>query len=338
MCPPLWDWSPFMCLPEWWCPPLRSCLCLVSLHLFPFMCLPECGVRFAGLVCALSLFICLPSCVSLSGGSASPVLFVPRLPSFVFVSLSGGVRLAGLVCALSLFICLPEWWYPPRWSCLCLVSLYLSPFIYLPEWWCMSRRACLCLVSLHLSLFIALYVSLWVWCPPRWFCLFLVSLYLSPFMCLPEWWCMPRRSCLCLVSLYLSLFTALYEFPWVVVSASPVLSVPRFPLCVSLSGGYCLAGLVCASSAFICLPSYVSPSGGVRLAVLSVFCLALFISLYLSPFMCRPEWWCPPFRSCLSLYIFLSGGVRFAALVCALSPFIYLPWWGDRSKGPCKEF
>ena len=33
--------SPFMCLPEWWCPPLRSCLCLVSLHLSPFMCLPE---------------------------------------------------------------------------------------------------------------------------------------------------------------------------------------------------------------------------------------------------------------------------------------------------------
>ena len=33
--------SPFMCLPEWWCPPRRSCLCLVSLHLSPFMCLPE---------------------------------------------------------------------------------------------------------------------------------------------------------------------------------------------------------------------------------------------------------------------------------------------------------
>ena len=27
--------SPFMCLPEWWCPPRRSCLCLVSLHVSP---------------------------------------------------------------------------------------------------------------------------------------------------------------------------------------------------------------------------------------------------------------------------------------------------------------
>ena len=55
--------------------------------------------------------------------SASSVLSVPCLPSFV--SLSGGVRLFGLVCALSPFICLP--------SC---VSLHLSPFMCLPEWWC----------------------------------------------------------------------------------------------------------------------------------------------------------------------------------------------------------
>ena len=75
--------------------------------------------------------------------SASPVLSVPCLPSFV--SLSGGVRLSGLVCALSPFMCLPEWWCPPLQSCLCLVSLHLSPFTCLPsfvsrhvspEWWC----------------------------------------------------------------------------------------------------------------------------------------------------------------------------------------------------------
>ena len=51
------------------------------------------GVRLSGLVCALSPFICLPSCVSLSGG----------------------VRLSGLVCALSP-LCLPSF-----------VSLHVSP-------------------------------------------------------------------------------------------------------------------------------------------------------------------------------------------------------------------
>ena len=98
--------SPFMCLPEWWCPPLRSCLCLVSLHLSPFMCLPEwwCPPRRSCLCLIVSL-ICLLSCVSLSGG----------------------VRLAGLVCALSPFMCLPEWWCPSHRSCLCLVSLHVSP-------------------------------------------------------------------------------------------------------------------------------------------------------------------------------------------------------------------
>ena len=73
------------------------------------------GVRLSGLVCALSPFICLPSCVSLSGG----------------------VRLAGLVCALSPFICLPSCvslsgWCPtsPVLSVPCLlsfVSLHVSP-------------------------------------------------------------------------------------------------------------------------------------------------------------------------------------------------------------------
>ena len=106
------------------------------------------------------------------------------------------------------------------------------------------------------------------WCPPLRSCLCLVSLHLSPFMCLPEWWCPPRRSCLCLVSLHLS-------------------------SCVSLSGGVRLSGLVCALSPLICLPSFVSLSGGVRLSGL--------VSLHLSPFMCLPEWWCPPLRSCLCL-------------------------------------
>ena len=131
--------SAFICLPEWWCPPRRSCLCLVSFHLSPFICLPSCvsmsvGVRLSGL-CALSPFICLPSCVSLSGGvrlaglvcALSPFICLPSC-----VSLSGGVRLSSLVCALSPFMCLPEWWCPPRRSCLCpclpsFVSLHVSP-------------------------------------------------------------------------------------------------------------------------------------------------------------------------------------------------------------------
>ena len=90
--------------------PVFSVPCLplfASLHASPFICLPSCvslsgGVRLSGLVCALSPFICLPSCVSLSCG----------------------VRLSGLVCALSPFMCLPEWRCPPRRSCLCLVSLH----------------------------------------------------------------------------------------------------------------------------------------------------------------------------------------------------------------------
>ena len=129
-----------MCLPEWWCPPLRSCLCLVSLHLSPSCVSLSGGVRLSGLVHALSPFMCLPewwcsplrSClclVSLSGGvrlsglvcALSPFICLPSC-----VSLSGGVRLSGLVCALSPFMCLPEWWCPPLRSCLCLVSLHLS--------------------------------------------------------------------------------------------------------------------------------------------------------------------------------------------------------------------
>ena len=58
--------------------------------------------------------------------SASPVLSVPSILSFVSLHLSpfmcllsGGVRLSGLVCALSPCICLP--------SC---VSLHLSPVMW----------------------------------------------------------------------------------------------------------------------------------------------------------------------------------------------------------------
>ena len=79
------------------------------------------------------------------------------------------------------------------------------------------------------------------------------------------------------------------------MSASPVLSVPCLPSCVSLSGGVRLSGLVCALSPFICLPSCVSLSGGVRLS--GLVCA-------LSPFICLP--------SCVSL----SGGVRLSVCAC----------------------
>ena len=331
--------SPFACLPEWWCPPLRSCLCLVSLNLSPFMCLPEWWCPpLRSCLCLVSLHVSPWVVVS-----ASPVLSVPCLPSFV--SLSGGVRLSNLVCALSPldclpscvslsdgvrlplrsclclvslhlspFACLPEWWCPPLRSCLCLVSLNLSPFMCLPEWWCPPLRSCLCLVSLHLSPFMCL--PEW-WCPTLRSCLCLVSLHSSPFMCLSEWWCPPRRSCLCLDTLHVS--------PWVVVSASPVLSpFICLPSCVSLSGGVRLAGLVCALSPFICLPSCVSLGGGVRLSGL-VCALSPFICLpSLSPWVvvsASPVLSVPCLPSCVSL----SGGVRLSGLVCALSPFIRLP-------------
>ena len=100
-----------------------------------------------------------------------------------------------------------------------------------------------------------------------------------------------------------------------VVSASPVLSVPCLP---SLSGGVRLAGLVCALSPFICLPSCVSLSGGVRLS--GLVCA-------LTPFICIP--------SCVSL----SGGVRLSGLVCLpLSPFVSLLvslCWMVCSQGSC---
>ena len=115
------------------------------------------------------------------------------------------------------------------------------------------------------------------------------------------------------------------------MSASPALSVPCLPSCVSLSGGVRLAGLVRALSPFICLPSCVSLSGGVRLSglvcALSPFmCLPewwcpsrrscpCLVSLHLSVFICLPEWWCPPLRSCLCL------------VSLHLSPFMCFPEW-----------
>ena len=225
-----------MCLPEWWYTPLRSCLCLVSLDLSPVICLPSCvslsgGVRLSGFVCALSPFIYLRS----------------------YVFLRGGVRLSGLVCALSPFMSLPDWWCPPRRSCLCLVSLHVSPCVVVSASPVLSVP---CLPSLScVSLSGGVRLSGLV-CA------------LSPFMCLPEWWCPPLRSCLCLVSHHVS--------PCVAVSASPVLSVPCLPLCVSLSDGVRLSGLVCALSPFICRV-VVSAS-----PVLFVPCLP-FVSLHVSP-------------------------------------------------------
>ena len=334
--------SPFMCFPERWCPPRRSCLCLVSLQLSPFMCLPEWWCPpLRSFLCLVSLHV-FPWVVV----SASPVLSVPCLPSCV--SLSDGVRLAGLVCALSPFICLP--------SCVSLsggvrlsgLVCALSPFICLPS--CVSLSGGVRLAGLVCALSPFMCLPAW-WCPPLRSFLCLVSLHLSPFMCLPEWWCPPLRSCLCLVSLS---FVSLHVSPWVVVSASPVLSVPCLPSFVSLSGGVRLSGLVCALSPFICLPSCVSLSGGVRLAglvcVLSPFmclpewwCLPLrsclcLLSLHLSPFMCLPEWWCPPLRSCLCLVsLHLSSCMCLPEWWCPplrsslclvslyLSPFMCLP-------------
>ena len=99
-----------MCLPEWWCPPLRSCLCLVSLHLSPFMCLPEWWCSpLRSCLCRvylhLSPFMCLPE------------WWCPPLRSCLcLVSLH-----------LSPFMCLPEWCCSPLRSCLCRVYLHLSP-------------------------------------------------------------------------------------------------------------------------------------------------------------------------------------------------------------------
>ena len=157
-----------LCLPEWWCPPLRSCLCLVSLHLSPFMCLPECCCPpLRSFLCLVSLHVSPWVVVS-----ASPVLSVPCLPSCV--SLSGGVRLSRLVCALSPF----------------------SSFIFLPSCVCLSGGVRLCGLVCALSPFLALPSCVSLSGGVR-----LAGLVcaLPPFMCLPERWCPPRRSCLRLV-------------------------------------------------------------------------------------------------------------------------------------------
>ena len=161
-------------------------------------CLPSCvslsgGVRLAGLVCALSPFICLPSCVSLSGDvrlSGLVCALSPFICLLSCVSLSGGVRLSGIVCALSPFICLPscvslEWWCPPLWSCLCLVSLHLSPWVVVSASPVLSVPCLLSFVSLHpLTPLLTLLVFLcWMVCPPS------RGDKLTPLVspCLPSW-------------------------------------------------------------------------------------------------------------------------------------------------------
>ena len=271
-------------------PCLPSSLCLVSLHLSPSCVSLSGGVRLSGLVCALSPFICLPSCE----GSlpewwcpplrSCPVLSVPCLPSCVSlhvkeVSLSGGVHLSGLVFALSPFICLPscegslpEWWCPPLRSCLCLVSLHLSPS-------CVSLSGGVRLAGLVCAL--------------------------SPFICL--------RSCVSL--------SGGVRLSGLVCALSSFICLPS---CVSLSGGVRLAGLVCALSPFMCLPEWLCPPLRSVCALSPFICLPSCVSLSggvrlaglvcaLSPFICLP--------SCVSL----SGGVCLSGLVCALSPFICLP-------------
>ena len=209
--------------------------------------------------------------------SASPVLSVPCLPSCVYqsalspficlpscVSLSGGVRLFGLVCPfflhLSPFTCLLEWWCPPLRSCLCLVSLHLSVFICLPEWWCPPLRSCLCLVSLHLSPIMCF--PEWR-CPPFRSCRLRLSPIVSPFVCL----CLQCMAhCLPVSSLHMCLRWISEVLPPLVSHLSPhKCACPgwcvRFPevlsrmvfLLVSLCWMVCpLSRLV--SPCFLCLP------------------------------------------------------------------------------------
>ena len=61
--------------------------------------------------------------------------------------------------------------------------------------------------------------------------------------------------------------------------------------------------------------------------VLSVPCLPSFVSLHLSPFMCLPEWWCPPLRSCLFPFICLPSFVSLQ-----LSPFCNIAYDGAVRK------
>ena len=95
------------------------------------------------------------------------------------------------------------------------------------------------------------------------------------------------------------------------VSASPVLSVPCLPSCVSLSGGVRLAGLVCALSPFMCLPERWCP--------FVVWCVRLLGGL-VSPSL--------PLPSCFPLLDGVSAFPRvLSPLVSPLSPFL-LPFVG----------
>ena len=174
--------------------------------------------------------------------SASPVLFVPCLPSCV--SLSGGVRLSGLVCALPPFICLP--------SCVslsggvrlfglvCPFFLHLSPFICLPLRVSLGGGVRLCGLVCALSPFICLFSHISLSGGIR---LSGFVCALSPFICLPS---------------YVSLSA---------VSASPVLLLRLSPIvspfvCLCLDGmTHCLP----LSSLHMCLVGF--PRSCLRLSL-----------------------------------------------------------------------
>ena len=359
-----------------------------------------------GLVCALSPFICLPSCVSLSGG----------------------VRLSGsCLCLVSLhlspFMCLPEWWCPPlrvlsvlclpscvsvsggvrlSGSCLCLVSLHLSPFMCLPEWWCPLGRRKIWLAGSSLfphvfpqtvycrgsQFFLKRCPPLCYWpCPPLWVCrfvclpsfvslhvsfwvvvsgslglsLYLFSFHLSPFMCPSGCWCpalwVSRFICLpSVVSLHVSFWVVVSGFLGLSLYLSPFICLPSCVLLVGvvrlsvflalfvslqLSPLMCPSGWWCPAlwvSRFICLPSFVSLHVFFWVVVFdSLGFLALFVSLHLSPFMCPSGWWSPAFwvSRFICLLSFVSLHVSFWVVVSGslglslyLSPFMCPSgWW-----------
>ena len=208
-----------------------------------------------GLVCALSPFMCLPSCVSVSGG----------------------VRLSGsCLCLVSLhlspFMCLPEWWCPLGRRKIWLAGSSLFPHVFPQTVYCRGSQ-----------FFLKRCPPLCYWpCPPLWVCRFVclpsfvslhvsfwvvvsgslgLSLYLFPFICLP--------SCVLLgagvrLSGSLALFVSLQLSPF---------------MCPS--GWWCPAFWV---SRFICLPSFVSLHVSFWLVLSGFLCF----SLYLSPFSCLP--------------------------------------------------
>ena len=111
------------------------------------------------------------------------------------------------------------------------------------------------------------------------------------------------------------------------MSASPVLSVPCLPSCVSLIGGVRLSKLVCALFSFMCLPACVSLQLFPFMCLPEWWCPPLrsclcLVSLHLSPFMCLPEWWCPPRRSCLCLI-----SLHLSPIIMCLHEWWYCLWY-----------